>query len=98
MPSVGLSRGGARFFCNRNHVFSLGGHYRVTTWITPLVDESKRIVCELMGGDEEVMLPESFQMLCLMASQRAYRIGREIRRSRHISDWQAAARDESEDY
>ena len=62
MPSVGLSRGGARFFCNRNHVFSLGGHYRVTTWITPLVDESKRIVRKLIEGDEEAMLPANVQM------------------------------------
>jgi hypothetical protein len=38
------------------------GDYRVTTWITPVRPESKRIVRELMGGDEEAMLPESAQM------------------------------------
>jgi hypothetical protein len=58
----GRNRGGGRFFCNRNHVVSLGGDYRVTTWITPVRPESKRIVGELMEGDEEAMVPENIQM------------------------------------
>jgi hypothetical protein len=40
----------------------LCGDYRVTTWITPLVDESKRIVPKLIEGDEEAMLRETPQM------------------------------------
>ena len=61
---LGCRRGGAGgcFFCDRNHVFSLDGDYRVTTWITPVRRESKRIIRELIGGDEEAMLPQNVQM------------------------------------
>jgi hypothetical protein len=40
----------------------LGGDYRVTTWITPVRRESKRIVRKLIEGDEEAMLPKSEQL------------------------------------